>query len=258
MLRSSLRIRTAVVGIGAALATASLALASPGGVQAAPAAARTDSPAAVVYRVSGVTPARLARLTSTYDVLETRRGADYFVLGDAATARALRSEGLTVTVDRELPSLARRSGSQRATALAATYATFYGGYHTVAAHRQHLSDVAAAYPALATVVDYGDSWLKTKGRGGHDLLAICITKKATGDCALSPTAPKPRSVLYAAIHARELATAEIAWNWIDYLTTSYGSDTTVTNLLDTTEIWVVPVANPDGRVEHRPRLRRGR
>jgi len=247
MVRSSIRNRTAVVGIGAALATVSLALASPGAVRAAPAPARTDSPAAIVYRVSGVTPARLARLTSAYDLLETRRGADYFVLGDAATARALRSEGLTVRVDRQLPSLARRSGSQRATALAATYPTFYGGYHTVAAHRQHLSDVAAAYPALATVVDYGDSWLKTKGRGGNDLLAICITKKAPGDCALSPTAPKPRSVVYAAIHARELATAEIAWNWIDYLTTSYGSDTTVTNLLDTTEVWVVPVANPDGR-----------
>jgi predicted deacylase len=40
--------------------------------------------------------------------------------------------------------------------------------------------------------------------------------------ALSPSAPKPRSVVMAAIHARELATAEIAWNWIDYLTSQYG------------------------------------
>jgi murein tripeptide amidase MpaA len=54
-------------------------------------------------------------------------------------------------------------------------------------------------------------------------------------------------VVYAGIHARELAPPEIAWNWIDYLVTNYGSDTTVTSLLDTTEIWVIPLANPDGR-----------
>jgi carboxypeptidase T len=200
-----------------------------------------------VYRVSGVTRAQLARLTSVYDVLEARSGGDYFVLGDAATPGRLRAEGFGVTLDRRLPALTSRPGRTRDTALAADYSTFFGGYHTVAAHRQHLADVAAAYPALATVVDYGDSWLKTKGRGGNDLLAICITHVAAGDCVRSPNVPKPRSVVYAAIHARELATAEIAWNWIDYLTTSYGSDATVTNLLNTTEIWVIPVANPDGR-----------
>ena len=33
---------------------------------------------------------------------------------------------------------------------------------------------------------------------------------------------------------------------IKYLTSKYGSDPRVTHLLDTTEVWVVPVANPDG------------
>jgi hypothetical protein len=50
-----------------------------------------------------------------------------------------------------------------------------------------------------------------------------------------------------AIHARELATAEISWNWIDYLVAGYGTDPTITSLLDTTELWVIPVLNPDGR-----------
>jgi carboxypeptidase T len=169
-------------------------------------------------------------------------------MGDAATLASLRADGYTARVERRFAPLPTTRGtSKSAVRAAAVYPTFYGGYHTVAAHRQHLADVAAAYPSLATVVDYGDSWLKTQGRGGNDLLAICITHKVTGDCALSPTAPKPRSVVYAAIHARELATAEIAWNWIDYLTSSYGTNTTVTNLLNTTEIWVIPVANPDGR-----------
>jgi len=54
-------------------------------------------------------------------------------------------------------------------------------------------------------------------------------------------------VVISAIHARELATAEVTWNWIDYLTQNYGIDATVTSLLNSTEIWVVPVVNPDGR-----------
>lgn len=48
------------------------------------------------------------------------------------------------------------------------------------------------------------------------------------------------------LHARELTTGDMAWRWIDHLVTNYGSDSEITNLLDTTEIWVVPMANPDG------------
>lgn len=232
----------------AALAAGALAITLPGGALAAgPATGPVDAPQAVIYRVTAPTAAQTARLSDGFDLLEAKEGRDLFVLGDAATQAQLTRLGVRVRVDRKLPALSAAKSTSRSSVTAAAYPTFYGGYHTVVAHRQHLTDVAAAYPTLATVVDYGDSWLKTQGRGGHDLLAICITRKVAGDCALNPNAPKPRSVVYAAIHARELATAEIAWNWIDYLTTSYGSDTTVTNLLNSTEIWVIPVGNPDGR-----------
>lgn len=124
--------------------------------------------------------------------------------------------------------------------------TFYGGYHTVAEHQQHLTSVAAAYPALTQVYDIGDSWRKTRGSGGHDIRAICITKKQAGDCALSPNSPKPRFAMIAQLHARELATGELAWRWIDHVTKGYGTDPEVTSILDTTELWVVPIVNPDG------------
>ena len=38
----------------------------------------------------------------------------------------------------------------------------------------------------------------------------------------------------------------MAMRLIKYLTTNYHSDKRVTRLLLTTEIWVIPVANPDG------------
>ncbi len=50
----------------------------------------------------------------------------------------------------------------------------------------------------------------------------------------------------AQMHARELATGELAYKWIDYLVSNYGTNTAVTQLMNTTELWVIPIANPDG------------
>jgi len=261
------RTRTFTLVVVAALAltaglTAPSALAAPtpgstSDAASGPASDAASADQALVLRVTAPTPAQVQRLAAEYDLLEARQGADYFVLGDAATSRALRAAGFAVRTERTLAPLPAAATGGRAstrstlrtdgTLDAAAYTTFDGGYRTVAAHQQHLRDVAAAYPGLATLVDYGDSWRKVHGLGGSDLLALCITKKAAGDCALTPSVPKPRSVVVAAIHARELATAEIAWRWIDYLTQGYGTDATVTALLNTTELWVIPVINPDGR-----------
>ncbi|TCC49956.1 peptidase M14 [Kribbella capetownensis] len=125
-------------------------------------------------------------------------------------------------------------------------ATYYGGYHTAAGHEQHNAAVAAAHPDLVKLYDTGDSWLKTQGQGGHDIQALCITKLAAGDCALNSTGKKPKFVLHTQIHARELVTGETAYQWIDLLVSSYGTDPEVTELMDTRELWVVPMANPDG------------
>jgi hypothetical protein len=232
----------------AAAAAVAVAVMAPGGATAGSTAA--PSAAAVTpmeIRVVAPSAAQLARLQTAYDLLEVRRGQDFMVMGDQATLTALQAEGFTARVEKRFAPLPTTRSLARDGVTAAAYATFYGGYHTTTAHQQHLRDVAAAYPNLARVVDYGDSWLKRQGRGGNDLLAICITANAPGNCALSTSAPRPRNFVYAAIHARELATAEMAWNWIDHLVTSYGSNTGVTNLVNSTEMWVIPVANPDGR-----------
>lgn len=121
--------------------------------------------------------------------------------------------------------------------------TFYGGYHTSLGHERHNKAVALAHPGLVRLFDIGDSWLKSVGRGGHDIQALCITSLQPGDC---DTGSKPRFVLHAQIHAREIATGELAYRWIDYLVSSYGHDPVVTRLMNTRELWVVPVANPDG------------
>ncbi len=125
-------------------------------------------------------------------------------------------------------------------------ATYYGGYHTTTGHEEHNAAVAAAHPDLVKLYDIGDSWTKVQGQGGHDIQALCITKLASGDCALNSTGKKPKFVLHTQIHAREIVTGEIAYQWIDLLVSSYGVDPEITALLDSRELWVVPIANPDG------------
>lgn len=207
----------------------------------APATARAISPtdgagATSIYRVFVRNIDDTRRLLDAgWDVVEAR-GPDYLlIVGDAADADALRRQGFTV-------ERVESAGDRLAPF------TFYSGYRTVFEHYQHLDAVAAAYPHLARVIDYGDSWRKTTNpTDPHDLKAICITRLRPGDCALDPNTDKPRFLLIAAIHARELTTSEMAWRWIDYLVAGYGVDPDVTWLLDYQEMWVIPVANPDGR-----------
>ncbi|GIF01039.1 M14 family zinc carboxypeptidase [Paractinoplanes rishiriensis] len=231
------------------LAAGALVLANP----LAPEAAAEDS-SLFVYRVAAASPAAAQRLfTDGYDVLENRTGNDLFVLGDAATAARLRAAGFRPIVSEKLAAMGGAAPSTRlvpdaaAPTVAAIDETYFGGYRTVRAQHAHLDQVAADHPDLATVVDYGDSYLKTRNAAtGYDLKAICLTKRASGDCALTPDAPKPRFLFMTQIHAREIVTGDIAWRFIDHLATGYGSDAAVTALLDSTEVWVVPIANPDG------------
>ncbi len=220
--------------LGLALLVGGWRLTGPARVQSV----SSSQPALAVWKVKAPKAADVERLfAGGWDVLEARDGAYVLVLGDAATATQLRTAGFEIELERTLPPVDANS-----------VFTYYGGYRTVAEHYQHLDDLAATYPNLVTVVDYGDSWRKLNNLpNGHDLKAICITAKQVGDCALDPNSAKPRFVLQAAIHARELTTSELAWRWMDELTSKYGINTQITELLNYTELWVIPVVNPDGR-----------
>ncbi|MGH3714975.1 MAG: M14 family zinc carboxypeptidase [Micromonosporaceae bacterium] len=239
-----------LLALAASVIAGGLLLTSPSGWSAVGADTPAASPSGkYVYRVAGDADADKL-LSSGFDVLEDRDGSDLFVLGDRSVLDRLRERGFRAYVDSVVPKVswtppAKRWQDPQLTA-ADVDETYYGGYHTINAHLAHLDQVAQQRPDLATVVDYGDSWRKSRGSGGYDLKAICLTKKATGDCARSPNSAKPRFFLMSQVHAREISTGDMSWRWIDHLVNGYGSDTQVTALLDSTEVWVVPIANPDG------------
>ena len=190
-----------------------------------------------------------ARLDAAGFDVATRNGTAISVLGSSADAsklagfpgaRVLSSEAIDAhpvvdaapaSQDDILPS--KLDGQ--------TYETFYGGYRTVDAFHQYEDDLAAAYPDLVKVNDYGTSYT-----GDNPLRAVCITENAQAGCGLSPNEPKGRFLVMAQIHAREITTSEYAWRLMTLLTDSDGKDAEVTAILKNTEVWVIPDVNPDG------------
>lgn len=92
----------------------------------------------------------------------------------------------------------------------------------------------AKYPDITEVKVIG------KTLEGRDILAIKISDNAKMD------EKEPTVLVNAMHHAREVMTPEITTDMIDFLTSNYGSNQEVTNWVDNTEIWVIPMFNLDG------------
>jgi Zinc carboxypeptidase len=77
---------------------------------------------------------------------------------------------------------------------------------------------------------------------GRDIVAM----KVTADAPTTPDNTRP-AVLYNALqHAREWLAGETCRRTLEYVLDNYGTDETVTDIVDNTELWFVCVANPDG------------
>ncbi|MHC4445913.1 MAG: M14 family metallopeptidase [Planctomycetota bacterium] len=99
--------------------------------------------------------------------------------------------------------------------------------------KAQLHKMAATYPHLCQLKTVGHSIQK------RPMLAMRLTnEKIKSD--------KPQVLFVATHHAREWVATEMAMRLIKYLTSSYGSVARVTDLLNTVEVWVIPVGNPDG------------
>ncbi len=102
--------------------------------------------------------------------------------------------------------------------------------------QEELIAQAAAYPAIAELHNIGQT------TNGQDITAVRVTRNP-GSTRLGR---RPTTVYVAAQHAREWITPEMVRRLLDYYLTGYGSDPTITSIIDNNELWFIPVANPDG------------
>lgn len=111
-----------------------------------------------------------------------------------------------------------------------------GAYRTYAEATAVLQGLVAAYPTRAALTSIGMS---------HESRAIHALKISDN---VGTDENEPEVLLMGCHHARELMSVEMPLQFAEYLLSHYGSDPQVTQLVDTREIWIVPIVNPDGYV----------
>lgn len=116
----------------------------------------------------------------------------------------------------------------------------YPCYPTNAEVFSQLSQWAAQYPDLVQIEDIGDSWEKTEGLGGADLAVLVLSNHQV-------PGPKPALFVCSGLHARELSPTGATMAFAESLLSGYGQAGDPTWLLDTIEIHLLILGNPDGR-----------
>ena len=144
-------------------------------------------------------------------------------------ARALARQGVELRLER----VAGRSAAQRAAALEATVFRPYSGAGNL---REELVQVAADHPDIAQVVDIG------RTLQGKPITAVRVSK----DVALLRDRQRPAVIYQGTQHAREWITTEMVRRLLHHYVDGYGTDAELTEIVDTTDLWFLPVVNPDG------------
>ena len=105
-------------------------------------------------------------------------------------------------------------------------------YPTYDAYVTMMNNFGSNHPNLCDIQNIGTL------PSGRQLLVAKITSNQTG--------PKPKFLYTATMHGDELAGYVLSLKLIDHLLENYGTDPFVTRLVDSVEIWINPLANPDG------------
>jgi hypothetical protein len=101
---------------------------------------------------------------------------------------------------------------------------------------QQLRDVAEQYPKLTQLHTIGTT------HEGRDILALRVTSNAQN----VPLGVRPAVLYQATAHAREWIATEVNRRLMLHYLENAATDQEIRNILATTELWFVPVMNPDG------------
>jgi len=113
-------------------------------------------------------------------------------------------------------------------------------YHMYDEMLAELEQIESQHGAIAKLYDIGDPWEKVEGYSDRDIWAMKISDNVAQEEA------EP-AIFYCGVHhAREPLTLEMCLYLLHYLVDNYGINPDVTEWIDETEIWIVPLVNPDG------------
>lgn len=109
-----------------------------------------------------------------------------------------------------------------------------GDFHSSSELERDLLALEDSYPNLARVFIIGESL------EGRNLYALKISDNVNNDEA------EAEVIFIGCHHAREWISVEVPFLLGKYLVENYASDSQVRDLVDQSEIWIIPLLNPDG------------
>jgi hypothetical protein len=135
----------------------------------------------------------------------------------------------------------------------------FDGYHGYTNTVKYLKQVAQAYPDITKLMEIGKSTM------GRSIYLLVISNMQTGTTIdahvplrnmrkegvknVAPQQPyqgKPGHLITGATHGNEFTGSEVCLYTIDKLVSGYGSDETITSLVDMKTFYILPILNPDG------------
>jgi len=109
-----------------------------------------------------------------------------------------------------------------------------GDYHSYLETREMLNNFNSKYPNLVNIFEIGISVLE------KDIECIIITNERN-------RTEKFSCLIDGCIHGCEWESGEACLYIAEYLLINYGTNKTISNILNTTKVYIVPLVNPDGR-----------
>jgi carboxypeptidase T len=119
-------------------------------------------------------------------------------------------------------------------AAAADFPSYDSRYHTYAEMVAEIKQAQTDHPAIVALRSIGKSYQ------GRTIWAAKVSDNVAVD------EPEPEVMFDSLHHAREHLSLEQSLALLRWLTDGYGTDTRITTIVDTREIWIVFAVNPDG------------
>lgn len=126
--------------------------------------------------------------------------------------------------------------AQRATALVEEGLSVFRPYSGPGGLKAEFAQAAREHPKLAELQTYG------RTVNGQEIVALKVTR----DARKVKDGKRPAVLYVGAQHAREWITPEMIRRLMHHVLDGYERDRDIRRLVDRTELWFVPVANPDG------------
>jgi hypothetical protein len=162
------------------------------------------------------------------DIIE-REGEEFRILANPEDLQRLEAAGITYVIEQPDVKAFYKSRFRAGETM--------GGFRTYSEIVAYLDTLTSNYPSITT-----DKFSIGTSVEGRDLWVVKISDNPDID------ENEPEILYISLIHAREPAGAAAVLNLMEHFLSNYGSDPEITNLVNTRELFFLPVQNPDGYV----------